>query len=41
MIAGLLAVDLLAPNLDDLVGLKLAPLLLVAGFGGGLVISPT
>lgn len=40
VIAGLLAIDLLAPNLDDLVGLKLAPLLLVAGFGGGLVISP-
>jgi EmrB/QacA subfamily drug resistance transporter len=40
VITGLLAVDLLAPTLDDLVGLKLAPLLLVAGFGGGLVISP-
>jgi EmrB/QacA subfamily drug resistance transporter len=40
VITGLLAIDLLAPNFDGLVGLKLAPLLLVAGFGGGLVISP-
>jgi EmrB/QacA subfamily drug resistance transporter len=40
VITGLLAIDLLAPNLDGLVGLKLAPLLLLAGFGGGLVISP-
>lgn len=40
VIVGLLAVDLLTPQLDGLVGLKLAPALLVAGFGGGLVISP-
>jgi EmrB/QacA subfamily drug resistance transporter len=40
VIAGLLAVDLLAPTLESQIGLKLAPLLLVAGFGGGLVISP-
>jgi EmrB/QacA subfamily drug resistance transporter len=40
VIVGLLAVDLLTPALDGWVGLKLAPLLLVAGFGGGLVISP-
>jgi hypothetical protein len=40
VISGLLAVDLLAPGFDGLVGLKLAPLLLIAGFGGGLVISP-
>ena len=40
VITGLLAIDLLAPDLDGLVGLKLAPLLLLAGFGGGLVISP-
>ena len=40
VIAGLLAVDLLAPSMDGYVGLKLAPLLLLAGFGGGLVISP-
>ena len=33
VITGLLAIDLLAPNLDGLVGLKLAPLLLLAGFG--------
>ena len=40
VITGLLAIDLLAPDLDGTVGLKLAPLLLLAGFGGGLVISP-
>ena len=40
VITGLLAIDLLTPTMDGLVGLKLAPLLLVAGFGGGLVISP-
>jgi EmrB/QacA subfamily drug resistance transporter len=40
VIAGLVTIDLLAPTLDSLVGLKLAPALLVAGFGGGLVISP-
>ncbi len=40
VIIGLIAVDLLVPRLDGLVGLKLAPALLVAGLGGGLVISP-
>jgi EmrB/QacA subfamily drug resistance transporter len=40
VIAGLVVIDLLAPTLEGLVGLKLAPALLVAGFGGGLVISP-
>ena len=40
VIAGLVTIDLLAPTLEGLVGLKLAPALLVAGFGGGLVISP-
>ena len=40
VIVGLVAVDLLTPTLDGMVGLKLAPLLLLAGFGGGLVISP-
>lgn len=37
---GLLAVDLLVPLLETSVGLKLAPAFLVAGFGGGLVVSP-
>lgn len=36
----LVAVDLVVPHLDGQVGLKLAPLLLLAGLGGGLVISP-
>lgn len=36
----LLAVDLVAPHLDGRVGLWLAPLLLLAGLGGGFVISP-
>lgn len=40
VVVGLLTVDLLAPHLDSAVGLKLAPALLVAGFGGGLVITP-
>ncbi|MBW9215981.1 MFS transporter [Mumia sp. zg.B53] len=40
VIVGLVGVDLLVPHLDDRVGLWLAPLLIVAGFGGGLVISP-
>lgn len=40
VIAGLVVIDLLAPLLDGAVGLKLAPALLVAGFGGGLVITP-
>ncbi len=37
---GVLAIDLLVPHLDGMIGLKLAPAFLVAGFGGGLVISP-
>ncbi len=36
----LVAIDLVVPHLDGSVGLKLAPLLLLAGAGGGLVISP-
>jgi MFS family permease len=37
---GLLAIDLLVPHLSGHVGLKLAPALLVAGLGGGMVITP-
>ncbi len=40
VIMGLVAIDLLVPHLEGSVGLKLAPAFLVAGFGGGLVISP-
>lgn len=40
VIAGLIVIDVLAPLLEGNVGLKLAPALLVAGFGGGLVITP-
>ena len=36
----LVAVDLVLPHLEGSVGLKLAPLLLLAGAGGGMVISP-
>lgn len=36
----LVAVDQLVPHLDGDVGLKLAPVLLLAGIGGGLVITP-
>lgn len=36
----LVAIDLVVPHLDGSVGLELAPLLLLAGAGGGLVISP-
>ena len=36
----LVAIDLVVPHLDGSVGLKLSPLLLLAGAGGGLVISP-
>jgi EmrB/QacA subfamily drug resistance transporter len=36
----LIAIDLVVPHLDGGVGLKLAPLFLLAGLGGGLVISP-
>ncbi|WP_375431216.1 MFS transporter [uncultured Friedmanniella sp.] len=38
--AGLVAVDLLVPHVTNHVGLTLAPALLVAGLGGGLVITP-
>ena len=38
--AGLLAIDLLVPHLTSLVGVKLIPAFLVAGIGGGLVITP-
>ena len=40
VIGALITIDLLVPMLHGLVGLKLAPALLVAGLGGGLVISP-
>lgn len=40
VLAGLLAVDLMTPRLEGMEGLKLAPALLLAGLGGGLVISP-
>ena len=38
--AGLVVVDLLVPHLDGAVGWKLAPLLLLCGAGGGMVIAP-
>ncbi len=40
VVIGLLVVDLLTPTLETMIGLKLAPALLLAGFGGGMVISP-
>lgn len=40
VVVGLVGIDLLVPQLQDNVGLKLAPAFFVAGFGGGLVISP-
>ncbi|MGH1565536.1 MFS transporter [Mumia sp. DW29H23] len=40
VVVGLVAIDVLVPHLETRVGLSLAPLLAVAGFGGGLVISP-
>ncbi|KAJ1684452.1 hypothetical protein LUZ63_020207 [Rhynchospora breviuscula] len=40
VVAGLVGVDLLVPVLEGDVGLKLAPALLVAGLGSGMVISP-
>jgi EmrB/QacA subfamily drug resistance transporter len=40
VIVGLVAIDLLVPHLTANVGAKLAPAFLVAGFGGGMVISP-
>ena len=40
VIIGLSAIDLMVPRIDGLEGLKLAPAFLVAGIGGGLVISP-
>jgi predicted MFS family arabinose efflux permease len=38
--ASLVAMDLLVPHLDDDIGLKLVPILLLAGAGGGTVIAP-
>ena len=38
--AGLLLIDLLIPHLHGMVGLKLAPAFLLAGIGGGMVITP-
>ncbi len=38
--AGLISIDLLLPHFEGMVGLKLAPSFLIAGIGGGLVISP-
>jgi predicted MFS family arabinose efflux permease len=40
VIVALVAIDIMVPRLDGDVGLKLAPLLLLAGAGGGLVIAP-
>lgn len=40
VVIGLVAIDLLVPMLTSMAGLKLAPALFVAGFGGGMVISP-
>lgn len=37
---GLLAVELLVPNLRTMVGLTLAPAFLLAGFGSGFVVAP-
>ena len=37
---GLVIMDLVVPHLSGMVGLKLAPVLLLAGLGGGLVITP-
>jgi EmrB/QacA subfamily drug resistance transporter len=38
--AGLLLIDLLIPHLHGMIGVKLAPALLLAGIGGGMVITP-
>lgn len=40
VVVALVAVDLVVPLLEGSVGLKLAPLLFLAGAGGGLVIAP-
>lgn len=40
IVVALVAIDLVVPQLHGSVGLKLSPLLLLAGAGGGLVISP-
>ncbi|MFD1826904.1 MULTISPECIES: MFS transporter [Mumia] len=40
VVVGLVGIDLAVPHLRDHVGLTLSPLLLLAGVGGGLVISP-
>ncbi|GAB3925465.1 MFS transporter [Microlunatus endophyticus] len=37
---GLTSIDLLVPHLSGMVGLKLAPALLLTGLGGGMVVSP-
>jgi len=37
---GLIGIDLLVPRVNGMVGLKLAPALLLTGLGGGLVVSP-
>ncbi|GAA3573037.1 MFS transporter [Microlunatus spumicola] len=38
--AGLVLIDLLVPHLSGMVGVKLAPAFLLAGLGGGLVVTP-
>lgn len=40
VVFGLVSIDLLLPGFNGMVGLKLAPSFLIAGIGGGLVISP-
>ncbi len=40
IVGSLVVLDLLVPHLHDDIGLKMAPVLLLAGVGGGLVISP-
>lgn len=40
VVVGLVVIDLLTPVIEGMEGLKLAPALLLAGFGGGMVISP-
>ncbi|MBO0812629.1 MAG: MFS transporter [Microlunatus sp.] len=40
VVVGLISIDLVVPRVTGLVGLKLAPALLVTGLGGGMVVSP-
>ncbi|WP_197679112.1 MFS transporter [Auraticoccus monumenti] len=40
VVVGLVVIDVIAPVIEGMEGLKLAPALLLAGFGGGMVISP-